>query len=281
MKIRCMTADDLPRAAAYTAAEGWSSETLATFESFHAHDPQGCFIAEADSRPVGICVATGYRQSGFVGELIIDPGHRNRGEGRHLLEHAISYLERQGLANIHLDGVVRAVPLYERMGFTRICRSQRYAGTLDGEPDPAVRPMTADDLPQVLGLDREAFGDDRGFFLGWFLKSTPELCLVLDEGRGIEGFILGRYGNGSLAAGPRVVRSGALRPERLLLALSAAGNGQTLGLGVLETCEADVAAVEALGLRRHPDPPWRMVLDGEHLLGATSLSWAVGSAAKG
>jgi hypothetical protein len=24
MKIRCLTADDLPRAAAFTAAEGWS-----------------------------------------------------------------------------------------------------------------------------------------------------------------------------------------------------------------------------------------------------------------
>ena len=96
MKIRCMTTDDLTRAAAFTAAEGWSSETLTTFESFHANDPQGCFIAEEHGRCTGICVATGYRRSGFVGELIIAPGRRNRGNGRRLLQHAIDYLRGRG-----------------------------------------------------------------------------------------------------------------------------------------------------------------------------------------
>lgn len=282
MKIRCMTTEDLPRAAAFTAAEGWSSETLATFESFHANDAQGCFIAEEDGRRTGICVATGYRRFGFVGELIITPERRNHGAGRRLLQHAIDYLRGRGLEQVHLDGVVRAVPLYERMGFTRACRSLRYAGRLGTTDTPGVRPMTAGDLPAVRELDAEAFGDDRGFFIEWFLERSPELCLVLDQGAGAEAFILGRYGDGSLAVGPWVVRPGTARPERLLRALAAAGNGRTIGLGVLASSSAAVAAVERLGLRRHPDPPWRMVLGtAQNRLGGAASSWAVGSAAKG
>jgi len=283
MKIRSMTAEDLPQAAEFTAAEGWSSETLTTFESFFAHDPSGCLIAEVEGRPTGICIATGYRRTGFVGELIIRPERRNRGEGRRLLEHAIELLQQRGLNEIYLDGVVQAVPLYQRMGFIKICRSLRFAGDLiGGSPDPAVRQMTADDLPAVTRLDHEAFGDDRSFFLSWFLRRSPELCLVLDSGQGpLWGFILGRYGDGSLAAGPWVVRPGTPGPERLLTGLAAAGQCHTVGLGVLETSTAAVATVEALGLRRHPDPPWRMVLGQQNCLGGSELSWAVGSAAKG
>jgi hypothetical protein len=141
--------------------------------------------------------------------------------------------------------------------------------------------MTELDLPAVFALDLEAFGDDRSFFLRWFLHRTPELCLVLDEGRGPVSYILGRYGNGSLAAGPWVVRPGTPMPERLLEGLAAAGNGLTIGLGVLETNRAAVSAVESMNLRCHPDPPWRMVLGQAHRLGDSDRSWAVGSAAKG
>jgi len=281
MIIRCMIPDDLPRAAGFTAAEGWSSETLATFESFFRHDPAGCFIAEADGEPAGICVATGYASAGFVGELIIRPELRNRGAGRTLLEHAMGYLTARGIGEIHLDGMARAVPLYERMGYRRICRSLRYAGSLEGSTPPGIRPMTERDLPQVLALDREAFGDDRSFFLSHWLQEAPRLCLVLDDGRGVEAFLVGRQGVDTLAAGPWVVRPGTPGPERMLAGLAAAGGCATIGLGILETCEPAVAAVESLGFRAHPDPPWRMIVGRGHRLGGSPWSWAVGSAAKG
>jgi len=281
MIIRSMTAEDLASAADFTAAEGWSSETPATFESFFAHDASGCFVAEDDGDPAGICVATPYGESGFIGELIVRPDLRNQGAGRRLLEHAMAYLTNQGIEEIHLDAVTRAVPLYERMGYRRVCRSLRYTGSPAPANPPGVRRMTADDLPRVLALDREAFGDDRSFFLHHWLAATPQLCLVLDYGRGVESFLIGRQGHDSLAAGPWVVCPGADDPGRMLAALSAAGGGRTIGLGILETCEQAVAAVESIGLRSHPDPPWRMVTGRDHRLGGSPWSWAVGSAATG
>jgi hypothetical protein len=69
LTIRRMRAADLPFAAQCTAGEGWASETLASFEEFYQHDPEGCLLAERAGHPVGICIATPYGHSGFVGEL--------------------------------------------------------------------------------------------------------------------------------------------------------------------------------------------------------------------
>jgi hypothetical protein len=67
--IRRMQATDLAFAAQCTANEGWASETLASFEGFYQHDPEGCLLAERGGHPVGICIATAYGHAGFVGEL--------------------------------------------------------------------------------------------------------------------------------------------------------------------------------------------------------------------
>jgi len=79
MLIRLMTPNDLAFAAGLARAEGWRSETRLSFEDFLAHDPGGCFIAEVDGQPAGMCVATRYRQNGFIGELIVARFEGSRG----------------------------------------------------------------------------------------------------------------------------------------------------------------------------------------------------------
>ncbi|MCJ7587284.1 MAG: hypothetical protein MUQ00_05195 [Candidatus Aminicenantes bacterium] len=71
MTIRTMRDADLDFAAESAALENWPSETREAFENFLGYDPAGCFVAEIDGRPAGICVATAYRRSGFVGEIIV------------------------------------------------------------------------------------------------------------------------------------------------------------------------------------------------------------------
>ena len=165
MYIRTMRTSDLDFAVTLTAAEGWSSETRAEFEGFLAYDPAGCFIAEVAGRQVGMCVATRYIGFGFLGELIVVEDMRGQGLGRRLLESAVSYLHAHGAGTIFLDGVLAALPLYERAGFRRVCRSLRFIGSLRGQPHPGVRQMRADDMPAVAALDQAAFGADRRFFL--------------------------------------------------------------------------------------------------------------------
>jgi ribosomal protein S18 acetylase RimI-like enzyme len=275
---------DLDFAASCTAAEGWRSETRPVFEGYLAYDPAGCLVAETSGERVGICVATSYGPYGFVGELIVFKGWRGRGIGRRLLEHAIGYLRSRGAHSILLDGMPAAIPLYERAGFRRVCRSMRFMGTLRGQPCPRVRPMRGDDIRIVGQVDRQAFGADRRFFLERRLSLQPELCQVLEDGDKIAGFIMGRRIDDFVWIGSWVVQPGVERPGDLLESLAAAaagGDEASLGLGVLETASEAMATVRSFGFAERQDPPWRMALGPSAQLGAAAGCFAFGSAAKG
>jgi ribosomal protein S18 acetylase RimI-like enzyme len=279
--LRSMQLADLTFAAACTAAEGWASETLATFEAFYQHDPNGCFLAELTGRPAGICIATPYGRSGFVGELIVHPEARGRGIGAALLNHAVEYLRKRGAETVYLDGVVKAVPLYERNGFRKICRSLRFSGTLKGESHPDVRPMQTNDLPAVFALDQHAFGADRSFLLARRLQLFPELCRVMVEDGKLAGFILGRRGEGRAAAGPWVIAQEARAPLRLLESLARQVGEVSFGVGILETNRRAAELIRSLGFAEREDSPWRMALGPSGDLGASPLCLAVGTAATG
>ena len=282
--VRQMLPSDLDFAAGCTAAEGWGSETRPVFESFLAHDPAGCFVAELPpGERVGICVATSYGQYGFVGELIVVKERRGRGIGRQLLEHAVGYLRSRGAQSILLDGAPAAIPLYERAGFRRVCRSLRFTGALPGRAHPRARAMQAADLEAVGRVDRRAFGADRRFFLERHLSLQPELCRVLEDGGEIAGFIMGRRMGDRVAVGPWVVQPGVRRPGDLLesLAAEAGGDEVSLSLGILETALEAAATVRSLGFADRPDPPWRMALGPAARLGVSPGCYAIGFAAKG
>lgn len=154
--IQPMCSFDLDFAAGCTAAEGWASETRQEFEGFLAHDPDGCFVAEVNGNPIGICVATSYGEAGFLGELIVVPEMRGRGVGHRLIGHAVEYLRSRGAQNIFLDGDPPVVPLYERVGFRKVCRSLRFGGRIQRQSHPHVRAMRADDLDTIGAMDRDA-----------------------------------------------------------------------------------------------------------------------------
>lgn len=279
MVVRPMRAEDLAFAAECTHREGWTSETRTEFDAFFAYDPAGCFLLETDARSIGICIATPYRSNGFIGEVIVDPAYRGRGGGALLMQHAIEYLQGRGIRAIFLDGVPRAVPLYERLGFRKRCRSLRLCGQLPGAPPEGVRRMRTADLKSVLAMDRTAFGEDRGFFLRRRLANYPDLCLVQET-----GYVMGRPADNVAVAGPLVLRTGDADPLPLLQGLAAAGGTSELVVMVLESHDLAVATLRKHGFLPRPDAPWRMVLSENTSamnLGASPLAWAPGSPAKG
>ncbi|MBN1147115.1 MAG: GNAT family N-acetyltransferase [Anaerolineales bacterium] len=281
MNIRTMQPAELDFAASLTALEGWRGETRQVFDGFFEHDPDGCFIAESDARKIGICVATPYQGFGFIGELIVVEEQRGRGIGRQLLERAIAYLRERRAAAIFLDGMLKAVPLYERIGFRKVCRSWRISGNIPGIAHPSVRPMRADDLGAVATLDRVAFGADRNFFLERRLALHPHLCLVLEGKNEVQGFIMGRRVGERLLAGPWVAAPSTPRPNALLESLASQAGQASLSIGVLGSNPAALAEAESYELAASPASPWRMALGEPALPGEPGLIYAIGSPAKG
>jgi GNAT superfamily N-acetyltransferase len=279
--IRVMNKDDLAFAAQCTADEGWVSENLTTLEGFFLKDPTGCLLAEENGQPIGICVATYYGSAGFIGELIIRPEARGRGVGAALLKHGVQILKERGVGTVYLDGVLRAVPLYERNGFRKVCRSWRFLGTIAGKKSPGVRRMTLDHLEQVIALDKRTFGADRGFFLSRRLELFPELSYMKMEDGRVTGFILGRGGSDWLAAGPWVVEESVLNPAELLITFALEAHNRSISIGILETNQQACEMLRSFGFIAHPDSPWRMALGGSSDLGTSPNCYAVGSAAKG
>jgi len=281
ISFRTMTRGDMDFAASCAAAEGWVTETREEFEGFRAYDPNGCFVVEQAGDPIGIGVATGYGEYGFVGELIVLSDFRGAGVGRQLLDHAVSYLKNRGARHILLDGVNPAVSLYQRAGFRKICRSLRFAGKPGGSPHRRVRPMVQEDLERVVRLDRAAFTADRAFFLQRRFLLYAELSMVIEQDKTVRGYIFGRRRPGLIWAGPWYVESEVNDPEHLLQAFAHECAGSEIGLGVLESNERAVLLIRSLGLSERLNPPWRMILGTSDRLGHSNNLYAIGSAAKG
>ena len=281
LTIRQMQKEDIAFAAECTAAEGWVSENQSTLEGFYLHDPGSCLLAVENGKPVGICIATCYGSSGFIGELIVRPEARGRGVGAALLNHGVNALIQRGTETVYLDGVLQAVELYQRNGFRKVCRSWRFSGTLPEEKSTGVRRMTSDDLDQVFALDKRSFGEDRSFFLRYRLKHYPQLGYVMENKGTVLGFILGRAGPGWLSVGPWVVEEWVTNPLELLSAFAHESKNIPINLGVLDTHQEACRLVQSLGFVARPDSPWRMALGFSQNLGTSKCCYAVGSAAKG
>jgi ribosomal protein S18 acetylase RimI-like enzyme len=280
-QIRVMQPNDLAFAASCTSAEGWLSENRVTLEGLYIKDPKGCLLASKNDQPIGICFAVRYGKSGFIGELIVCREARGKGVGARLLMSGIDLMKEQGVETVYLDGVLKAVDLYERHGFRKVCRSWRFSGRLAGSVNQNVRRMDTSDLDQVVALDRVSFGEDRSFFLQRRLDIYPKLSYVLLQNEGITGYILGREGEDWVSAGPWVVEPDAAHPLELLRAFALEAGNRPISLGILDTNQRACELLLSAGFERFANSPWRMALGASKDVGTSPRCYAIGSAAKG
>ncbi len=281
MRIREMKTTDIDFAFACTRAEGWKSETKEDFKGFLNYDPGGCFIAEDQSSRIGICVATAYRESGFIGELIIIKEKRGRGYGTRLFDFAVRYLSAKGIKNIYLEGDLAAVPIYEKAGFRKIVRSLRFVGKIRGKKYSNVRKIIPEDLTTICEIDRELFGENRGYFLERRFSLYPELCFVHEKNNRINGYIMARPGFEVISVGPWVMLGPADNAEALLAGLSLETGEHILRTGVLDSNKSASGIIKIMRTFEEKEYCWRMVLGPQEDLGMDRHLLAIGSAAKG
>lgn len=202
---RPLSADDIPDAMRLTRIAGWN-QTPADWERFLAASPDGCFAAEQRGRVIGTSATIVHSgEVAWVGMVLVDPHHRGSGIGTELLRRAIAYLDERGVPCIRLDATPLGRPIYERSGFVDEYRVERWVLQRE-EPAPSAALAQGDDLDEVLGLDREVFGADRGDLLRSVAAAAPDLVRLVREGDRIAGYSLGRRGARADHLGPWVAR---------------------------------------------------------------------------
>ncbi|WP_246148173.1 GNAT family N-acetyltransferase [Skermanella pratensis] len=164
MTVRTMSRGDVDRVIRWAAEEGWNPG-LGDAVPFHAADPAGFLIAEADDgQPAAAVSVVRYGEKlGFLGLYIARPEYRGRGYGMEAWRAGMEHLAGR---TVGLDGVVAQQDNYRKSGFVLAHRNVRLQGTVPavGMPD-GLADLAAVPFDRLLDYDRPLFGAPRAAFL--------------------------------------------------------------------------------------------------------------------
>jgi GNAT superfamily N-acetyltransferase len=246
IRVRQMTADDLPLGLRLSRQAGWN-QTEADWRRFLFLQRDGCFLAEWQGTPAATTVVIVFGSVAWVAMVLVEETVRGRGIGTVLLEHALAFLDQRRVPTVRLDATPQGQPLYERLGFVEQFRLARYAGVLPPALDVAeVTEAPVEQWEALAALDETVTGTNRRRLLLRLFAEQPGGVRCVRRGHCLEGFLVARPGHRAFQLGPCLAS-----PEAgpLLLA-DALGRhaGQAVFLDVPVANKAATLWAEARGL---------------------------------
>jgi len=142
---------------ALTEEEGWVCDRW-EFEFLLDSFSQGCFVRREGGNALGYITSIKYGRSGWIGNLLVQPGARRRGIGRELMERAVSALLKSGVETVWLTASEEGAGLYQKLGFLPIDSIYRWSGK--AALNQALKPAPLD-IESIRAVDRVGWGDRR------------------------------------------------------------------------------------------------------------------------
>lgn len=208
-----MTTEDIPEAMRLKDATGWN-QTAADWARFLSATPEGCFVAEYHGNVIGTSATIIYEERfGWIGMVIVAEQYRGQGIGTSLLEHAIRFLDSQGVPTMKLDATPQGRPLYEKFGFINEYDIERWMLNRTVKEKAVENGPVA--IEEILRIDRDIFGANRSSLLCSLAQEAPHLTLLDQQEGKNTGYSFGRLGSRADQMGPWVAR-GEDVAERLL-----------------------------------------------------------------
>ncbi|MDR3637605.1 MAG: GNAT family N-acetyltransferase [Isosphaeraceae bacterium] len=203
ISVRETTVADIPFGMRLKEQAGWN-QVEADWKRLLDLEPQGCFVAEIQSVPVGTVTSCRFGDVAWIALMLVDPDHRRRGVGRTLMSRALEWLDFRRIRSVRLDATPLGRPLYESLGFQAEGTLVRYQGVLTaGAPATELGNVSAADVfDGVAELDRAVTGADRARFLRTLSREHPESFQVARERGRVIGFIMARPGAYARQIGP-------------------------------------------------------------------------------
>jgi len=278
VSIRPLQQDDVAFALAQTKREGWDS-TAELFELCLAHDPDGSFIAEAGGQSVGMVTTFCYRQTAWIGNLIVLPQYRRCGIGTHLMTHAVAHLAGRRVRTIRLEADPPGISIYCRLGFVDEFESLRFQLTDRGGADhPATQRITAADLPAIAAFDAAHFGDRRGRLLKLLLRRARATYQSRTAGQ-MRGYAFVIPSHLGARIGPWVAAD-CQAAETLLKSILADWPDTVILVGVPCPNRDAIRLLEAYGFTRTPSS-FRMIYGDRVAAGRPECMFGIVSGAMG
>lgn len=194
--IRTWKQADLTYVAESVQREGWGYSRRDVERCWNL-EPDGCFVAESENKPIGHIFSVLFGEIGWIGLLIVNPEKRGMGAGAALMGAAIDYLEENGARTIKLEAVERAAPLYRRLGFVDAFDSLRFRG-IPGQNKKQSRNietaslMHENDILEIAEFDAQCFGANRLSVLKSLYSDFPQYCFAAKENQRVSGYIMAR-----------------------------------------------------------------------------------------
>ena len=88
---------------------------------FLARNPDTCFVAEEDGKPVGVIMTGNDGRRGYIYHTAVDPSYRKRGIGTMLVQAALNSLKQLGISKAALvvfEKNKEGNAFWEKQGFT-------------------------------------------------------------------------------------------------------------------------------------------------------------------
>lgn len=247
MHLRVMTKLDVPAGLRLNTLAGWN-QTAADWHRFLDTSSDGCFVAEIDGRVVGTATTISYQNRfAWIGMVLVDSDHRNRGIGTQLLNRTMEYLDHSKEPTMKLDATPQGQPLYAKLGFVREFELERWIlrrppGTVVAGAHSGYPPPTGAQFESILTADQSVFGADRSFLLRSLRDECPDFAMAIWSNGSPQGYAFGRRGLFADHLGPWMANS-RLAAEQLLQQFLGRSSRETL---IVDCLTANPVAVDLL-----------------------------------
>jgi GNAT superfamily N-acetyltransferase len=193
-----MTRADIAACMRLKEAAGWN-QTEQDWANVLAIEPEGCWVAEVDGVVAGSTTAVCWgRELAWIGMVLVLPEFRRQGIARALMARAMEYCREREVGCVKLDATDMGRPLYEQFGFVEECLIERWrADTVAVPSEDEVQPVPPRSVEEILDLDGQAFGADRGALLRMLIGQYPQEWVALED-----GFAMSRPGSNARFLGP-------------------------------------------------------------------------------
>ena len=212
MSARDMTLDDVKLAVELISREGWG-HTRIDLERILSLSPDSNFVWESNGVSRGFVTSVVYENTAMVAHVLVSKESRGRQIGKNLFETLLEKLDSDGIRSVILFATEDGAKLYRKFGF-ETTNEMSSVGLYVREVEMrslecACARVEADDIGELVEMDRLTFGDDRHEMIERLYRDFPEHCFKIDRDGRVDGFIFGRRTPIGYDIGPWICKTGS------------------------------------------------------------------------